>query len=106
MPQNDVLLVLQQRPDARVCGGKERILFEILIDIGQHQPLAPLAVGQMELALGIEEDIFPLQNIEFFTGEDVAERADLCHALVDAGTLDIEEDVLHERGTSFSVPPM
>lgn len=106
MAEDDVLLVLEERLDPGVRRGKERVLLEVLIDIRQDQPLAPLAVGEMKFSLGIEQDVLPLQHAEVLVGQDIAEGADLRHALIDAGTFDVEKDVFHERGISFSVPPM
>ena len=106
MPENDVLLILKERADAFIRRRKERILLEILIDIGKHKPLAPLSVGEVELPLGIEENVLTLQNVERLVSHDVPEGAYLGNALIDAGAFDVKKDVLHERGRSFSLPPM
>ena len=106
MPQHDVLLILEERLDAPIRGGEGGILFKIFIDIGQHKPLSAFTVGEVELALGIEQNILALQYVELLVGQHIAEGADLCHAFKDAGAFDVEKDVPHLRGMSFSVPPM
>ena len=44
--------------------------------VRQNQPLRALAVGEMKAALRIDQDVFFFQNIEFFVGKTIPERAD------------------------------
>ena len=104
--EHDMILIFEERLDARIRRGKGRIGFEILVLVGKNKPLPPLAVGEVELPLGVEENILALQDVELLVREHIPEGADLRHALKDAGALDVEKDVLHLRGRIFSAPPM
>ena len=75
-------------------GGELRkggIVFEILIFVRQNQPLRALAVGEMKAALRIDQDVFFFQNIEFFVGKTIPERADLGGVFEYAGAFDVEK---------------
>ena len=75
---------------------KGGIVFEILIFVRQNQPLRALAVGEMKAALRIDQDVFFFQNIEFFVGKTIPERADFRGIFKHARTFDIEEQIFHK----------
>ena len=95
MTADDGVLPFQQFADTRIDGGKGGVFFEILIFVGQNDPLPALSVGQTELAPRIDEDVLPLGHVELFVRDDVSERADLGDVPEYAGAFDVEKYVFH-----------
>ena len=71
----------------------------------EHEPLLPLAVGEVKFSLRVEEDIFPLEHFELVVGHNISEGTDLGGVLEDTRAFDVEKDVSHGFGTISFFPP-